>query len=89
MTVVPPPAPTPPSSVSVAIRTAIQVLVSCAISFGLAHLALLVGHLSSFELADIYIPATGIYYAAVSELEARYPSFGWLLYLLPSKLPTK
>ena len=85
MTVVPPPAP--PSPISGAIRTAIQVLVSCAISFGVAHLALVVAHLSSFELATIYVPLTGIYYAAISELEAKYPTWGWLLYLLPSKLP--
>ena len=60
---------------------------SCAISFGVAHLALVVAHLSSFELATIYVPLTGIYYAAISELEAKYPTWGWLLYLLPSKLP--
>lgn len=85
MTVIPP--VTPPSSISGALRTAVQVLVSCAVSFGLAHLALIVGHLSSFELADIYVPLTGIYYSAISELEVKYPTWGWLLYLLPSKLP--
>lgn len=85
MTVIPP--VTPPSSVPSAIRTAIQVLVSCGISVGVARLALLVGHLSAFELADIYVPLTGIWYAAVSELETKFPNWGWLLYLLPSKLP--
>ena len=87
MTIVPPPAPTPPNPVLNALRTAVQVLVSCAVAFGVAHLALIVGHLSSFELADIYVPLTGLYFAGVSELEKKYPSWAWLLFLLPTKLP--
>jgi hypothetical protein len=53
--------------------------VSCGIAVGLARLVLLVGHLSAFELADIYIPLTGIYYAGISALEVKYPKYGWLL----------
>jgi hypothetical protein len=76
-----------PNTVVPALKTAAQVLVSCGISIGLARLVLLVGHLSAFELADIYVPLTGIYYAGVSELEREYPTWGWILYLLPSSLP--
>ena len=87
MTVVPTPIPPTPSSFTGALKTAVQVLVSCGIAVGLARLVLLVGHLSSFELADIYVPLTGIYYSGISELEHKYPKWGWLLYLLPSQLP--
>jgi hypothetical protein len=80
--------PVPPSSFTGSLKTAVQVLVSCGIAVGLARLVLLVGHLSAFELADIYIPLTGIYYAGISALEVKYPKYGWLLYLLPSELPT-
>lgn len=70
------------------IITAVQVAFSCLIPFLLSHLALLVGDLTPLELAAFYIPATGIYYAAVLAAEKKWPSWAWLFMLLPSQLPT-
>jgi hypothetical protein len=70
-----------------ALILAIQTLVSCGVSVGLARLALLVGHLSAFELAAIYVPGTGIYLSVMKEAEVKWPSFAWLFMLLPTALP--
>lgn len=67
--------------------TVIQVAFSCLIPFLLAHLTLIVAHLTPLELAGIYIPLTGVYFAGVSEAEKRWPSWAWLFMLLPSELP--
>ena len=67
--------------------TAIQIAFSCLVSVGVAHLTLLLGHLTPFELSVEYIPLTGAYYAAVSEAEKKWPTWTWLLMLLPSELP--
>ena len=70
-----------------ALIMAIQVLVSCGVSVGLAHLALFIGHLTAFELSMIYVPFTGCYFAAVKEAETKWPAFSWLFMLLPTVLP--
>ena len=67
----------------------IQALVSCGVSVGLARLTSLVGHLSAFELGAIYVPLTGIYLSSVKEAEKKWPSWSWLLFLLPTQLPTE
>jgi hypothetical protein len=67
---------------------AIQIAFSCLVSVGVAHLTLFLGHLTPFELSVEYIPLTGAYYAAVSQAEKKWPSWTWLLILLPSQLPT-
>ena len=77
------------SNIPAPLVTAIQVAFSCLVPFLLAHLALLIGHLTALELATIYIPATGIYYALVSAAEKKWPSWAWLFMLLPSQLPTR
>ena len=38
---------------------------------------------------SIYVLAfAGLWYAGVSALEKKYPKWAWLLYLIPSNLPT-
>ena len=69
------------------ILTAVQVAVSCLVSFLLAHLSTLVAHLTPLELAYIWVPLTGLYFTSVKEAEKKWPSWSWLLILLPSKLP--
>ena len=64
----------------------IQVVVSAAVAYGLTYLVTAVGNLHQPVLA-IYIAATGVYYAAVNAAERKWPSWAWLLYLLPSNLP--
>ena len=71
-----------------ALVTLVQAAVSCGVSVGLAHLALIVAHLSPAELAYIYVPLTGIYFSGVRSAEAKWPSWTWLLILLPTQLPT-
>jgi integral membrane sensor domain MASE1 len=57
------------------------------VSFLLAHLSVLVGKLTPTELAYIWVPLTGLYFTGVKEAEKKWPSWTWLLYLLPTKLP--
>jgi hypothetical protein len=66
---------------------AIQVAFSCLVSFLLAHLTTFVGHLTPTELSAIWIPLTGAYVASVQAAEKRWPSYVWLLMLLPTTLP--
>lgn len=67
--------------------TAIQIAFSCLVSVGLAHLTRFVGSLTPDELTIVYVPLTGAYFAAVQAAEKRWPSWTWLLILLPSQLP--
>jgi hypothetical protein len=70
-----------------ALVLAIQAAASCLVSFLLAHLSVLVGKLTPTELAYIWVPLTGLYFTGVKEAEKKWPSWTWLLYLLPTKLP--
>ena len=67
--------------------TAIQVAMSCLVSFLLAHLTTIVAHLTPLELAYVWIPLTGLYFTGLKEAEKKWPRWTWLLYLLPTKLP--
>lgn len=65
----------------------IQAAVSAGVAYGITELthyeAGLPGNMSIYVLAF-----AGLWYAGVSALEKKYPSWGWLLFLIPSNLPT-
>jgi hypothetical protein len=67
--------------------TAVQAAFSCLVPFLLSHLALLVAHLTPLELAYIYIPGTGLYFAGLKEAEKKWPNVAWIFLLLPTRLP--
>ena len=80
--------PTPPQTgLPVPLIDLVQVVVSGLVSYGLAWLAHFVAKLPANDLEYFYIPATGVYYMVVSAAEKKWPTWGWLLYLLPSQLP--
>jgi hypothetical protein len=86
----PPAVPTTPpqTGLPTALIDVVQVLVSAGVTYGLAWLVHFVAKLPSNELELFYLPAVALYYAGVSALEKKYPRLGWLLYLLPTNLPT-
>jgi hypothetical protein len=75
------------NSVPTPIIDFIQVIVSALIPYALTYLVTAVGNLHQPALA-FYIAATGLYYAAVSSAERKWPTWAWLFYLLPTNLPT-
>lgn len=64
----------------------IQVVISLGVAWGVTQLSVDVGHLSQPWFA-IYGAATALYYAAISAAEKKWPTWAWLLYLLPTQLP--
>ena len=66
--------------------TFIQVVVSVGISYLVAWLTTAVPHIHG-PWVVIYGAAVALYYSAVAAAERRWPSWAWLLYLLPSNLP--
>jgi hypothetical protein len=64
----------------------IQVVSSVGVTYLIAWLTSLTGHLNSPWLI-VYGAAVGLYYSAVSAAEKRWPTWAWLFYLLPTDLP--
>lgn len=69
------------------LRTIIQGAASVAVAEGVNELVHYEAGLPGNAL--IYIAAvSGLYAAGVTGLEKKFPTWGWLLYLLPSELPS-
>lgn len=75
------------TTVPVWLRNIIQAGVSVGVAEGVNELVHYEAGLPGNAL--IYIVAVaGIYNAGITALEKKFPTWGWLLYLLPSDLPT-
>lgn len=85
MTPTPPNAP--PKGIPAFFVDVIQAGVSGAVAYGLTELlhyeAKVPGNMSIYVIAG-----TGLWYMGVTALEKKFPKWGWLLYLIPSSLPT-
>ena len=82
-----PPNPTPPKGIPTILVDIVQAGVSAGVAYGLTELvhyeAKVPGNMA------IYVTAgAALWYAGVSALERKFPKYAWLLYLIPSNLPT-
>ena len=69
------------------VRELVQVVGSALVGYGVTELVHYEAKLPG-NMAIYVIAATGLYYAGVSALERKFPKWAWLLYLLPTNLPT-
>ena len=74
------------NSLPAPVVTFIQVVVSVGISYLVAWITTAVPHIHG-PWVVIYGAAVALYYSAVAAAERKWPSWAWLLYLLPSNLP--
>jgi hypothetical protein len=65
------------------VRTWIRAIMASAVGSLIAFVSVHFGKLDTGTLAFIAPAVTGAYYAAVSWLEKKFPSLGWLLGALP------
>ena len=79
--------PKPPKGIPTVLVDIVQAGASAAVGYGLTELvhyeAKIPGNMA------IYVTAgAALWYMGVSALERKFPKWGWLLYLIPSNLPT-
>ena len=79
--------PKPPKGIPTVLVDIVQAGASAAVGYGLTELvhyeAKIPGNMA------IYVTAgAALWYMGVSALERKFPKYGWLLYLIPSNLPT-
>ena len=84
----PSPTPLPPQGIPTVLVDIIQAGVSAGVAYGLTELvhyeAKVPGNMA------IYITAgTALWYMGVSALERKFPRWAWILYLIPSNLPSR
>lgn len=74
---------TPTPLVTTVVRNTFRAFVAAVAGSALAWLATKLGHFDTGYLALLVPVASGAYYTAITALEKKFPSLGWLLGVLP------